>query len=116
MTLSGRTEPEAANGLKSRCRGWILLPGLSLLTICLVAVSTELLSRRCFPMSHVGFQNCFARNDLTGNAAVKPNSVCWEQAAEGNLKAEYRFNSGGHRAGADLSSKPPGTYRIVLIG
>jgi hypothetical protein len=55
-------------------------------------------------------------DDPTGDAAVKPNSVCWEQTAESTFKAEYRFNSRGHRAGAELGPKPPGTYRIVLIG
>ena len=116
MTQSGPTEPEAGKGLKSRRRDWILLPGLSLLTICLMAVSAELLSRRFFPISQVGFQNCFATNDPTGDAPVKPNSVCWEQTAESTLKAEYRFNSRGDRSGAELSPRPPGTYRIVLIG
>ena len=116
MTLSGPTEPEAANGLKSRRRDWILLPGLALLTVCLMAVSAELLSRQFFPVTQGGFQNCFKTNDPTGDAAVRPNSVCWEQTAESTLKAEYRFNSRGHRAGGELNPKPPGTYRIVLIG
>ena len=116
MTQSGPTEPEGAKGPKSRRRDWILLPGLSLLTICLMAVSAELLSRRFFPMNQLGFQNCFATNDPTGDAPVKPDSVCWEQTAESNLTAEYRFNSRGDRAGTELKPKPPGTFRIVLIG
>ncbi len=116
MTQSGPTEPEAAQGPRSRRRDWILLPGLSLLTICLMAVSAEALSRWFYPVTQVGFQNCFATNDPTGDAAVKPNSVCWEQTAESNFKAEYRFNSRGHRAGTELKSKTPDTYRIVLIG
>jgi hypothetical protein len=81
-----------------------------------MAVSAELLSRQFYPVTQVGFQNCFATNDPTGDALVKPNSVCWEQTAESTLKAEYRFNSRGHRAGSELNPKPPGTYRIVLIG
>ncbi len=81
-----------------------------------MAISAELLSRWFYPVTQVGFQNCFAANDPTGDAPVKPNSVCWEQTAESILKAEYRFNSRGHRAGTELNPKPPGTYRIVLIG
>jgi hypothetical protein len=116
MTQSGPTEPGAAKEPKSRRRDWVLLPAVGLLTICLMAVSAELLSRWFYPVTQVGFQNCFAMNDPTGDAAVEPNSVCWEQTAESTLKAEYRFNSRGHRAGTELNAKPRGTYRIVLIG
>lgn len=110
------TEPDAVEKPKSRRRDWVLLPAVSLLTICLLAVSAELLSRWFYPVTQAGFQNCFATNDPTGDAAVKPNSVCSEQTAESTFKAEYRFNSRGHRAGTELNPKPPGTYRIVLIG
>jgi hypothetical protein len=99
-----------------RHRDWILLPALSLLTVCLMAFSAELLSRWLYPAARVGFQNCFAANDPSGDAAVKPNSVCWEQVPESASKIEYRFNRRGHRAGVELTPKPPGSYRIVLIG
>jgi hypothetical protein len=69
-----------------------------------------------YPETRIGFQNCFALNDRTGNAAVKPNSVCWEQTPESPMQVEYRFNRRGHRAGAELSPKQPNSYRIVLIG
>jgi hypothetical protein len=111
MTQPDRTEP----GVVKR-RDWVLLPALSLLTICFMAVSAELLSRWLYPVTQVGFQNCFVTNDPTGVAAVKANSVCWEQSAESALKVEYRFNHRGHRADAELSPKLPGVYRIVLIG
>ena len=116
MTQTDRTAAGAVKGPNSRHRDWILLPALSLLTICFMAVSAELLSRWLYPVTQVGFQNCFATNDPTGDAAVKPNSVCWEQTMESPSKVEYRFNRRGHRAGAELSPKPPGVYRIVLIG
>jgi hypothetical protein len=116
MTQTNRTEPGAVKEPNSRRRDWILLPALSLLTICFMAVSAELLSRWLYPVTQVGFQNCFAANDPTGDAAVKPNSLCWEQTPESTLKVEYWFNRRGHRAGAELNPKPPGVYRIVLIG
>jgi hypothetical protein len=116
MTRTNRTAPGAVKEPNSRRRDWILLPALSLFTICSMAVSAELLSRWLYPVTQVGFQNCFATNDPTGDAAVKPNSVCWEQTPESTLKVEYRFNRRGHRAGAELNPKPPGVYRIVLIG
>jgi hypothetical protein len=81
-----------------------------------MAVSAELLSRWLYPVTQIGFQNCFATNDPTGDASVKPNSVCWERIPESTLSVEYRFNRGGHRAGGELSPKQPGVYRIVLIG
>lgn len=116
MNQSGLTELGVEKEPKSRRRDWVLMPAVSLLTICLMAASAELLSRWFYPVTQIGFQNCFATNDPTGDAAVKPNTVCWEQTAESTLKAEYRFNSRGHRAGTELNPKPPGTYRIVLIG
>jgi hypothetical protein len=81
-----------------------------------MAVGAELLSRWFYPVVQAGIPNCFETNDPTGDAPVKPNSVCWEQTAESPFKAEYRFNSRGHRAGTELNPKPSGTYRIVLIG
>jgi hypothetical protein len=116
MTQTDGIEPAAVKGPKLRRRDWILLPALSLLTICFMAVSAELLSRWLYPVTQVGFQNCFATNDPTGDASVKPNSVCWEQIPESTVNVEYRFNRGGHRAGGELSPKQPGVYRIVLIG
>ena len=116
MRPSTRTELGAVKEPNLRRRDWLLLPALSLLTVCFMAVSVELLSRWLYPVTQEGFQNCFATNDPTGDAAVKPNSVCWEQTPESPLKAEYRYNRRGHRAGGELRPKPQGTYRIVLIG
>lgn len=116
MTQSVPDESATANGPELRRRDWVLLPAVSLLTICIMAVSAELLSRWFYPVIQVGFQNCFATNDPTGDAAVKPNSFCREQSAESSLRADYRFNSRGHRAGTELNPKAPGTYRIVLLG
>jgi hypothetical protein len=92
------------------------LPAVGLLTICVVSVSAELISRWLYPVTQVGFENCFAINDPTGDAAVKPNGVCWERTVESPEKTEYRFNSSGHRAGIELQPKAPGSFRIVLIG
>lgn len=116
MTPTDQIEPKSVKGPNARRRDWLLLPAVSLLTVCFVATSAELLSRLLYPSTKVGFQNCFVTNDPTGDAAVKPNSVCWEQIPESTSKVEYKFNREGHRASAELSPKPPGTYRIVLIG
>ena len=116
MTQLSASPSEVAIEPRTRGRDWILLPAICLLTAGLILISAEVLSRRFFPVHQIGFQNCFATNDPTGNAPVKPNGVCWEQMAESRVQAEYRFNSRGHRAGTELMPKQPGTYRIVLIG
>jgi hypothetical protein len=116
MSPAEQAEPGAVRQPNVRRLDWLLLPAVSLLTICFLAASAELVSRWLYPKAQVGFENCFATDDPTGNAAARPNSVCWEQIPESGLKVEYRFNRRGHRAGAELSPKPAGTYRIVLIG
>lgn len=116
MTQTDRIEPKSVKGANARRRDWLLLPAVSLLTVCFLATSAELLSRLVYPSTQVAFQNCFAMNDPTGEAAVKPNSVCWEQIPESYSKVEYRFNREGHRSSGELSPKSPGMYRIVLIG
>jgi hypothetical protein len=97
-------------------RDWILLPLISLLTVSLMVVSMESLSRRIFSASKTTVATgCMILNDaVTGPRAV-PNTVCWEKTPEGPL-AEYRFNSCGHRAGVECGPKRPGTYRIVMSG
>ncbi len=94
----------------------VLLPVIALLTIVLLAVSTELIARKFFPVSQTNFDNCFVTGDPSGTAPVKPNSVCSERMAESNFPVQYRFNSRGDREDDDLGPKQPGTYRIVMIG
>jgi len=94
----------------------VLLPVVALTTILLIAVSTELTARALFPASEVGFDNCFVSDDLSGNASVKPDSVCSERIPESRYSAEYRFNHQGNRDDANLEPKQPGSYRIVMIG
>jgi hypothetical protein len=97
-------------------RDWILLPFLGLLTIVLIAVSAFSVTNWLNPPAEIGFDNCFVSAGLYGGAPVKPNSVCAERTVESRLLAEYRFNRCGHRAGMECGPKPPGTYRIVMIG
>lgn len=97
-------------------RDWILLAVVSLFTISVLAISAELLARWLFPDYAVGLNDCFATDDLSGDAPVRANSVCRERIAESKFVAEYTFNSHGHRAGMEMQAKQPGTYRIVMIG
>ena len=107
------------NALFSRLQwllDWFLLPLLALLTVSILAVSAELSARALFPVAENGIENCFEKNDPSGNAPPKPNSVCSERLAEGTSLAEYKFNACGHRAGMQCGPKAPGSYRIVMIG
>jgi hypothetical protein len=116
MTNSHLTGHETSAEAKLPRRDWILLPFISLLTISLILISTESLSRRMFSVSKTTVANgCLALNDFWTGAQALPNTVCWEKTPEGPL-AEYRFNSCGHRAGVECGPKPPGAYRIVMSG
>jgi hypothetical protein len=116
MSPPSASDPENKNETKLPRRDWILLPLIGFFTLLFLAVSTELLARWLFPASEVGFERCFASDDPSGTAPVNPNSFCIEQIAESRLPVEYRFDSHGHRADTELGPKPPGTYRIVMIG
>jgi hypothetical protein len=93
----------------------ILLPLIVLLTICIVAASSEAIARRVFPKTTATSLNCLVLNDPSTGVRAIPNSVCRAKAFESDL-IEYRFNSCGHRAGMECGPKPEGNYRIVLIG
>jgi hypothetical protein len=106
---------ESAPEAKIPLRDWLLLPLLGVLTICVVAVSSELIARQMFTLSRTGVGRCLAFNDMSAGVRGIPNCVCWEKKYE-SPPVEYRFNSSGFRADEDLVPKQPGTYRIVMIG
>jgi hypothetical protein len=116
MINSRSTSHDTSTEAKLPRRDWILLPLISLLTMMLMVVSTESLSRRMFSVSKTSIANgCVVRNDPAIGIQGVPNTVCWEKSPEGQL-AEFRFNGCGHRAGMECGPKSPGTYRIVLTG
>lgn len=96
-------------------RDWIVLPMLSLLTICLIVGGTELIARRVFSYSDTGLKDCTVLNDPSTGPRGIPNCVCWEKGYE-YRPVKYRFNSKGFRADIEFGPKAPGTYRIVLVG
>ena len=96
-------------------RDWILLPALGLLTIFLMAGSSELLSRLAFRRTARSVGSCIVVNDPSTGARGIPNCVIRVQGVEGP-SVEYRFNSCGHRAGMECGPKPSGAYRIVMAG
>jgi hypothetical protein len=115
MTQSNASDPGNTKEAKLPRRDWIVLPVISLLTICLLLTSTELIARRMFTQLDTIGEDCMVFNDPSTGPRGIPNSVCREKIPEGEL-TEYQFNSCGHRAGMECGPKSPGTYRIVMIG
>ena len=115
MIQSKANDPRGLKEAKLRRRDWILLPMISLLTICCISVSTELIARSMFPAEGAVGETCMIVNDPSIGSQGIPNCVCWEKVPEGEL-TEYRFNSSGYRNDVEFGPKPPGTYRIVVGG
>jgi hypothetical protein len=96
-------------------RDWIALPAIVVLTVCLLSGATEWIARRTFGTGIGSMTQCAELPDYSKGARIAPSTVCWGKLAEGRL-TEYRFNSCGDRAGMECGPKPPGAYRIVLVG
>ncbi len=117
---SVKTDPSVDGGKADReeklpRRDWIVLPTLSVLTICLLAIAMELTGRWMFPDRVTTLNNCLIADDPAAGEHGVPNSICTDDFGE-NGHVEYRFNSRGHRAGRELGPKAPGAYRIVMVG
>jgi hypothetical protein len=115
MTQSNTGAPEEMKEAKLPLRDWVLLAMLSLVTICLMAVGTELIARWICVPAEDSLARCLIGNDPSTGVRAVPNSVCHEQVYENQL-TEYKFNSCGHRAGVECGPKPSGAYRIVMVG
>lgn len=108
-------DPETSKQETLRRWDWIMLPLLSLTTIGVITVSTEVFARRLLSDTVGSRPACVVRNDNPLGARMSPMSVCWEKSAEGDL-SEYRFNSCGDRADIECGIKAPDAYRIVMTG
>jgi len=116
MSESAAVQPGNDEEANLPWRDWILLPAFSLLTISLLVGSTELIARLMLPKTRTSGEDCMVFNDPSTGVRGIPNSVCWERIPESGELTEYRFNSCGYRADMQCGSKPPGTYRIVMMG
>jgi hypothetical protein len=115
VTQPHTSNPENLKEAKLPRRDWILLPAFSLLTICLIVASTDLMNRRMFASLYGAAEDCLVFNDPSTGVRGIPNGVCREKIPEGEV-TEYRFNRCGYRTELDCGPKRPGAYRIVLIG
>jgi len=109
------TGAESPRKQKLSKRDWILLPSLGLLTVIVLAASVELTARHLYPALDSLAEDCMVFNDPATGARAIPNSVCREKIAEGEV-TDYHFNSCGYDTGMECGPKPPGEFRIVMIG
>lgn len=96
-------------------RDWVLLPMIGLLTIFILAGSTEMIARLIFTDSSTDKEGCIVRNDPSTGWRGNPNCVNFGKMYEGE-PAVFRFNSSGFRNDFEFAPKQPGTYRIVMLG
>jgi hypothetical protein len=87
---------------------------LGLLTIGLLIGAANLAARWTFH-GEAPFVCLVPGPNWAAGDSARPNTICRDKSYEGNW-IEYKFNSCGHRAGMECGTKPPGTYRIVIIG
>jgi hypothetical protein len=96
-------------------RDWILLPMLSVLTICLIAASGELIARQVSTPTKSNINSCLSNGSSSRSIRGIPNSVCLEEGSETG-RVDYRMNADGYRGEVEIGPKPPGSYRIVMTG
>jgi len=115
------TGPDAADARREReaklsRRDWILLPLIGIATIVLLLGGSEVAARRIYVETKPNFMaNCMILNNPATGPHGVPNSTCRQKGFESQA-VEYNFDSCGHRASLKCGPKPPGTFRIVLIG
>lgn len=110
--VTGAVEEKAETKLPRR--DWILLPILSLATVIVIVTVLAFVAHKTFSKTTSGVRACLDMSDPSGVRGI-PNCEIWEKNAEGP-PVKYKFNSCGHRANMDCGPKPPGTYRIVMVG
>jgi hypothetical protein len=115
MTEVESVNSQSTGATKLPRRDRIVLPLLGLLTLCVIAGSTELVTKLLFKESAPFIPTCLEPVDPEYGARAIPNSACSDKKFESE-RVEYRFNSCGHRMDIDCGPKPPGTYRIVMTG
>jgi len=111
QTMSAAAEQKATRLPR---RDWILLPAIGLIAVLSVAGVTEFVAQRKFP-KRSGGPVCMVFHDPAVGPHGIPNCRVMVQVPETEL-TEYRFNNCGFRTDLPCGPKPPGTFRIVMIG
>ncbi len=95
-------------------RSWLLLALLSVVTVVLCVALLEGLARWLYP-AWGSTLPCLVLSDASTGVRARPRSVCVEKIRE-SAPVEYRFNDCGFRTPMPCGPKPPGVFRVVLIG
>jgi hypothetical protein len=106
-TLESASHMNRVSGLPRR--DFILLPVLSLATIIAMFAGAELGTRIFWPAQ--SDDSCSIRGALEN----KPNCTVTGKAAEGPLTT-YHYNECGYRTYDSCGPKPPGAFRICVLG
>ena len=93
-------------------RDFIILPLLCLATLLLLVGIPELLSEHAFYEHKT--DSCLRPDPVLGNRAL-PNCQTRYKSGEGPW-AENDYNECGYRSSSSCLTKPPGSFRIALIG
>ena len=109
-------EGRSRHKTKVRGRDWWLLPLIAFLAFALLGGGTEFVAQRMYPSMIAGSSSvCMIFNDPVAGPHGRPNCKNSVQVA-GTELTQYRFNGCGFRTDLPCSPKPPGTFRIVMIG
>ncbi len=96
-------------------RDWLLLPLIGLVTLAVLSFGVEWTARSLYRASDTSTLKCLVLNDAKTGVRGIPQAVCREKVFESPL-IQYRFNNCGFRTDQPCGPKPPGTFRIVLLG
>ncbi len=91
---------------------YVLLPLISLATILLMFVCSEVLTRIVWAEKTA---NACMIHDKVGGDRFRPNCTVQLKNAEGPW-APYHFNECGYRSKTSCGTKPPETLRIAVVG
>ena len=94
-------------------RDLVVLPLISILTITLLLLGSEVAARHFFPESSGG-DSCRVA-DATIGFKYRPNCTSRVKSAEGPWVVNH-YNECGYRTNQSCGAKPSGSTRIALIG
>jgi len=115
MSETNREDVDRLKGAGLSLKDWLLLPVIGLITILLMAASTELIARRMFAEVEKGQERCRVFRDPASGKNRLADCVYRERGLE-SPETEYRMNGSGFRSDVEFSPKAPGIYRIVIVG
>jgi hypothetical protein len=94
---------------------WLLLPLVGVLSLVAIALPMEIAARYFYREFEQSPRACLVLNDPTTGVRGVPNCSTREKSAEADW-VEYKYNNCGHRNAVPCGPKPPGVFRIVMLG